>query len=102
LDTLRKNTLFRIALLLILSLKVSVFVYDNYTSTEFSVEKVSLSDIEDSETEEKELDEQKKIVEYISTCKSSFISSIDNPYKTLLEKYNSRYLEYATPPPEHL
>ena len=85
---------------MILSLKVSVFVYDNYTSTEFSVEKISLSDIEDSETEEKEIDEQKKIVEYISTSKSSFISSINNRYKTLLEKYNSRYLEYSTPPPE--
>lgn len=87
---------------MILSLKVSVFVYDNYTSTEFSVEKISLTDIEDSETEEKELDEQKKIVEYISISKNPFTSNINKRYKTLLEKYNSRYLEYATPPPELL
>ena len=83
-----------------LSVKVSVFIYNNYASTEFSSEKISLADIEDSESEEKEIDEQKKIVEYLSNNNSPVIGSSDNTYINALNRYKSWQLEYTTPPPE--
>ncbi len=73
---------------------------ENYSATDFSIEKTSLADIEDSESEEKEIDEQKKIFEYAFNSKSTAINTVKNHYKYSLEKYNSRYLEYTTPPPE--
>ncbi len=99
-NIIRKNTFFKIALLLTLSLKVSVFVYESYTSTEFSIEKISHSDIEDSESEEKEIDELKKIVEYFPNTRVSSAYGMKSSHKCLLNRYNSRHLEYTTPPPE--
>ena len=83
-----------------LSLKVSVFVYNNYASTEFSIEEISLTDIEDSENEEKEIDEQKKIVEYALNNNSTVVNSTTNLYTSALTSYITWHLEYTTPPPE--
>lgn len=99
-NTLRKNILFKITLLLMLSLKVSVFVYNNYASTEFSVEEISLTDIEDTENEEKEIDEQKKIVEYALNNNSTVVNSTTKLYTSALKSYINWHLEYTTPPPE--
>lgn len=99
-NILRKNILFKITLLLLLSIKVSLFVYNNYASTEFTSEEISLTDIEDSESEEKEIDEQKKIVEPIKNSNSSNIDGRKSNNNYLFDSYNTTYLEYTTPPPE--
>jgi len=100
LNTLRKNIAFKIALLLILSIKVSVYISDNYGALKYSVEKTSIIDFEDSESEKKEVDEQKKIVEYISNNKSEILSPNKTDSNCLLKMYTSTYLEFTTPPPE--
>ena len=61
---------------------------------------ITQNESEVSESEEKEIDEQKKIFEYAFNSKSTAINTVKNHYKYSLEKYNSRYLEYTTPPPE--
>jgi len=100
LKTFRKNIVLKIALLLILSIKASVYVSDNYGSLEVSLEKTSIGDFEDSESEKKEVDEQKKIVEYLINNKSEILSSNKANSNYLQKIYASTYLEYSTPPPE--
>ena len=88
------------ALLLILSIKVSVFVYDNYSSHNNSIENISVIDFEDSETEEKEIEEHKKIVEALPKNKISASVLNRNRHNFSLEIDTSTYLEFTTPPPE--
>lgn len=85
---------------MILSLKVSMFVYDNINSLELTSENISLVDFEDSESEEKEVDEQKKIVQPIKNNNSSNVDSKKSNNNYLFDNYNTTYLEYSTPPPE--
>jgi hypothetical protein len=85
---------------MILSLKVSTFVYDNIVSLELTSENISLVDFEDSESEEKEIDELKKIVQSIKNNNSSTIDSKKSNSNYLFDNYNTTYLEYSTPPPE--
>ena len=84
-----------------LSLRVSVFVYENCTVTEFSIEKIVHLDIEDSEGEEKEIDEHKDIVTYFNRARISSELLLLSSYDCFLEKYNSRSLEFKTPPPKN-
>jgi uncharacterized membrane protein YfhO len=85
---------------MVLSLKVTVFVYDNFNSLEFSSEKISMVDFEDTEGEEKESDEQKKIVQQIKNNNSSSLNSNKSNNNYMFDNYNITYLEYTTPPPE--
>jgi hypothetical protein len=85
---------------MILSLKVCTFVYDNIISLELTSENISLVDFEDSESEEKEVDEQKKIVQPIKNNNSSNVDSKKSNNNYLFDNYNTTYLEYSTPPPE--
>ena len=84
-----------------LSLRVSVFVYENYTVTEFSIEQIVHLDIEEPEGEEKEIDEHKDIVTYFNKTRISSVRAIQSSYDCFSEKYNSRHLEFNTPPPKH-
>lgn len=77
-----------------------MFVYDNINSLELTSENISLVDFEDSESEEKEVDEQKKIVQPIKNNNSSNIDSKKSNNNYLFDNYNTTYLEYNTPPPE--
>ena len=83
-----------------LSLKVSVFVYENYTSTEHATEKIVHSDIEESEGEEKEIEEHQDIVTPFNKARISSELAFLPSYQSSLEQYNSRHLEYTTPPPK--
>jgi hypothetical protein len=76
-------------------------VYDNFTSLDFTVEQISL-DFDDSEVQENEVDELKKIVQYHSkyTINSNNTSNLTHNRWQL--KYKSRVLEYTTPPPKLL
>lgn len=81
-----------------LSLKVSVYVYDNYTCTDCSIEKIVHSDIEESEGEEKEIEQHQDIVSPFNKARISSALAFLPSYQSLLEQYNSRHLEFTTPP----
>ena len=83
-----------------LSLKVSVFVYENYTCTEHAIHKIVHSDIEESEGEEKEIEEHKDIVAPYNKTRSSSALTLLPSYQSYLKHYNSRHLEFTTPPPQ--
>ena len=98
---LRKNKPLKIVLLLLLSLRVGMFVFENYTAANAGIETVSIIDFDDSENEEKELEENNKIVESLLHKNLNCISTKYTRIKSWIEVDTSTYLEYTTPPPEY-
>jgi viroplasmin and RNaseH domain-containing protein len=100
LNRAHKNSILKILILIVVTLKVSVFVYENFNSIEIYSEEVSLVDSEDTKSEKKEIDEEIKIVQSLLNNNSSTRNGIDINADVFANKYSSRYLESSTPPPE--
>ena len=83
-----------------LALKVSVFVYENVTFTEYAIENIAHLDIQESEGEEKEIEEQESIMTPFNRTQISSALIISRSFQRFSAQYNSRLLEFATPPPQ--
>ena len=83
-----------------MSLKVSVYVYDNYGVSDCFIETIAVVEYEDSESEEKEAEENNKIIEKILNKKINTFPYRFKHIKFWLEIDTSTYLEYSTPPPQ--
>jgi len=98
---LDKQFLFKLLLLMMLSLKGSFAVYQNISELT-STEKISFFlDIDESEKEDKkELDESEKIQQKMNTsCTFSSLGN-DKHHSNIVLNYKVLHLEYTTPPPE--
>ena len=89
-------------MLLMLSVKVSVLVYESYNSTNLFSDEISFVDIEETENEEQEIDEHQKIPSKLSNVKVKPYKATQTPMLNARDHYNSWHLEYTTPPPEHI
>lgn len=83
-----------------LSLKVSVFVYESYACTEYATGQMMPSDIAETEGEEKEIEELED--QMMLVHKGSISSSIALllSSQSFSIDYNSRHQDYTTPPPK--
>lgn len=97
-----KNSILKILILIVVTLKVSVFVYENFNSIEIDSENISLVDSEETKSEKKEIDEEIKIVQSLLNNKSSVGNITGTNIDAFANKYSSRYLEFSTPPPEFI
>jgi len=86
---------------MILSLKISFFVYENFSSLNNSEEIAHVIDFEENENEEKkELDENKKIHQIILASSFQIIDGDTNSPSSNLLALRNLYSEFTTPPPE--
>ncbi len=82
---------------MLLSLKVSYFVYENISFFESSESISVLIDLEENES--KEIDEIEKIHQSFSTYIFNFLKNHKNHF-SIQKNYMNWYLEYNPPPPE--
>ncbi len=84
-----------------LSLKVNVFVYESYSHTEYSIDHIVPSDVEEIEVEEREIEElQDHLIMQIRRANTSSALAMLLTSQSFSEKYNSRHQDFTTPPPK--
>lgn len=97
--TLFKHNAFKYLLLIVLSLKISSFVYENLSSLNTSDELALVVDFDENE-EKKELDENEKIHQQILGSNFQQVNNNNENPSPNLSKLKGLYLEYTSPPPE--
>ncbi|MGB0880353.1 MAG: hypothetical protein ACPGTO_07280 [Polaribacter sp.] len=86
---------------MILSLKITSFVYENFSYLNHSETISYIIDFGESENEEKkELDENEKIHQFINASNLKLIEHINSNPFTGFSELRNLYFEYITPPPE--
>ncbi len=84
---------------MILSLKISSFVYENLSSLSNTEEISHIVDFDENE-EKKEFDEKEKIHQPIAPSKFNLIENFNNKPHSISSSLRNLFFEYTTPPPE--